>query len=293
MRLCATILLRFATTIVLGLNLYGFASADTLRSELAYTVTQIENRLDARVGIVLLNTATEETWSHRPHERFLMNSTVKVPICGAILAQSDKGALSLSEALPIREADLLSYAPVTSKRVGENMIISDLCLAALDMSDNTASNLLLKRLGGPDAVTNMFRNTGDTVSRLDRFEPDLNTFVPGDPRDTTTPAAMAATLRKLFLEDALSPSSRVQLADWTSRGAVTGDLLRVHAPAGWEIFDKSGSGDKTRNIVALVKPVNEQPWIVYIFISDADADFSTRNAALKELSAAVMVEIGG
>ncbi|WP_223162898.1 class A beta-lactamase [Roseivivax sediminis] len=271
----------------------SFASAETPQSTLARTVGQIEGRLEARVGIALVDTGSGATWSHRPDERFLMNSTAKVPICALVLAQRDEGDISLSDALTVRESDLLSYAPVTSEHVGESMSMSELCLAALDMSDNTAANLVLDRAGGPEAVTDLFRQAGDPVSRLDRREPDLNAFTPGDPRDTTTPAAMAATLRELLLGETLTVASREQLAAWMSHGAVTQDLLRSHAPAGWEIFDKSGSGDQTRNIVALVSPSNGAPWLVTIFISDADTDFATRNAALKDLSAAVMAVIRG
>lgn len=291
MRLTATLLSRVAAGIIFGLSLATLVSAETPQSMLAQTVDQIEDRLDARVGIALLDAGSGETWFHRSDERFLMNSTAKVPICAAVLAQQDEGDLSLSETVPIRESDLLSYAPVTAERLGESMSLFDLCLAALDMSDNTASNLVLDRAGGPEAVTELFRQAGDRVSRLDRREPDLNTFAPGDPRDTTTPAAMAATLRELLLGETLSSTSRGQLAAWMSNGAVTQDLLRSHAPGGWSISDKSGSGEQTRNIVALISPQGAAPWVAAIFISEADADFETRNAALKELSAAVVAVI--
>lgn len=293
MRLTTSFLSRIAAAATFGLSLGTHASAETPRSTLVRTVEQIEERLDARVGIALLDTGSNETWTHRPDERFLMNSTAKVPICAAVLEQQEDGDLSLSDTLPIRKSDLLSYAPVTSERLGESMSVSDLCLAALDMSDNTASNLVLDRVGGPEAVTELFRQAGDRVSRLNRREPDLNIFAPGDPRDTTTPTAMAATLRELLLGETLSSTSREQLAAWMSHGAVTEDLLRSHASAGWAIYDKSGSGDQTRNIIALIAPQGGAPWIVTIFISEADADFATRNAALKELSAAVMAVIRG
>ncbi|MBK1695635.1 class A beta-lactamase [Rhodovibrio salinarum] len=291
MRFTASILLRVAAGVTLGLSMNMIASAATPRAKLADTVAQIEQSLDARVGVAVVDTGSGEAWTHRPDERFLMNSTAKVPICGAILAQADDGELALSETLPVHESDLLSYAPVTSEHVGDRMSLTQLCLAALDMSDNTASNLLLDRLGGPEVVTELFRNADDPVSRLDRREPEMNSFAKGDPRDTTTPIAMAETMRALLLGDVLTPASREQLAEWMSHGAVTQELLRSHAPDGWVIADKSGSGSQTRNIIALISPPNAAPWIVTIFISDAKADFATRNAALKEVSAAVMAMI--
>lgn len=288
MRFTASLLPRLAAGFSLGLFLASGSSARTPIDTLAGTVAQIEERLGARVGVSLVDTASEMSWFYREDERFLMNSAVKVPICGAVLARMDAGALSLTDTLPVREDEILSYAPVTEQQVGAEMSLGDLCLAALDMSDNTAANMLLDHIGGPQAVTAFFREIGDQTSRLDRREPDLNTFVPGDPRDTTTPAAMTETLRRLLLGDALSPGARAQLADWMSIGGVTGNLLRADAPDGWLVLDKSGSGSHTRNIIAVVIPEGRAPWIVTIFISDVDADFETRNAALRQVGSAVV-----
>ncbi|QAX28194.1 class A beta-lactamase [Leisingera sp. NJS204] len=291
MRFTASVLSRAVAGLALGLSLATMSAADTRLEALAETVSQVEQRLGGRVGLSLEEVGGQTSWSHREDERFLMNSTVKAPICGAVLAQRDAGALALSDALPVRAADLQSYAPVTKTRVGKDMTIEALCFAAIDMSDNTATNILIDRLGGPQAVTRFFRGIGDPISRLDRREPGLNTFVPGDPRDTTTPAAMAVTLEKLLLGSALSPVSRDQLADWMSHGGVTGNLLRADASADWQVLDKSGSGSHTRNIIAMVTPGKGAPWIITIFLSDADADFDTRNAALQKLGSAVMAVI--
>ncbi|NSY37859.1 class A beta-lactamase [Leisingera sp. ANG59] len=288
MRFSASILPRAAAGIALGLALATAAAAQSPFKILAASVSHAEERLNGRVGIALVETDTGAAWFHRADEKFLMNSTMKTPVCGAVLARSDAGKLSLSEQLPVRESDLLSYAPVTKKHAGETMSIADLCLAALDWSDNTAANLLISRLGGPNEVTKFFRSIGDTVSRLDRYEPELNTFAAGSPLDTTTPAAMAETLRALLVGNALSVSSRNLLGKWMSYGSVTSTLLRKEAPANWEFFDKSGAGSHTRSIIALVTPEGSAPWIVAIYISDTDADFATRNAALKELGAAVI-----
>ena len=288
MRFTASLLPRLAAGFSLGLFLASGSSAQTPIDTLAGTVTQIEARLGARIGVSLVDTASELSWFYREDERFLMNSVVKVPICGAVLARMDAGALSLTDTLSVREDEILSYAPVTEQQVGAEMTVGDLCLAAVDMSDNTAANMLLDHIGGPQAVTEFFRTLGDQTSRLDRPEPELNEFVPGDPRDTTTPAAMSETLRRLLLGDALSLGARKQLADWMSVGGVTGNLLRADAPNGWLVLDKSGSGSHTRNIIAVIIPEGGAPWIITIFISDVDVDFETRNAALQQVGSAVM-----
>ena len=288
MRFTASLLPRLAAGLSIGLFLASGSSAQTPVDTLAGTVAQVEDRLGARVGVSLVDTGSELSWFYREDERFMMNSAVKVPICGAVLAHMDAGALSLADTLPVREDEILSYAPVTEQQVGAEMSLGDLCLAALDMSDNTAANMLLDHIGGPQAVTAFFREIGVETSRLDRREPELNEFVPDDPRDTTTPAATSETLRRLLLGDALSLGAREQLARWMSIGGVTGNLLRADAPTGWRVLDKSGSGSHTRNIIAVVIPEGRAPWIVSIFISDVDADFETRNAALQQVGSAVM-----
>ncbi|WP_295807455.1 class A beta-lactamase [uncultured Nitratireductor sp.] len=287
MRIFTSVLSRLAAGLTLGLSLLGSAGAQNGEAQLSETISRVENTLGARVGIVIRDTGSDWTWSHRAGERFLMNSTVKTVICGGILAKVDEGALTLDEALPIRQFDIVSYSPVTQKHVGKTMSIGDLCLATLDISDNAAANLLIGRQGGPEAVTAFLRRIGDPISRLDRLEPKLNTFEPGDPRDTTTPEAMVETWETLLLGDALTSASRAKLAAWMSHGGVTGALLRSSLPQGWAVSDKSGAGSHTRNIVAMVTPPSRAPWLVSIFISDADVDFETRNAALKDIGAAV------
>ena len=291
MRFTAPVLSRVAAGLALGLSMATASLAETSVEALRGTVARIEEQLGARVGLSLLDTGSGWSWSHREDELFLMNSTVKVPVCGAILARRDAGTLSLSDALPVREADLVPYAPVTETRVGGTMTIDELCLAAIDQSDNVAANLLIGHLGGPEAVTQFFRSVGDITSRVDRIEPKLNDFAPGDARDTTSPAAMSDTLRALLLGDALSPEARGQLAEWMRHGGVTGALLRADAEDDWLILDKSGSGRHTRNLVAVIQPEGEAPWIATMFVSDTDAAFEVRNKALKDLGRAVLAMV--
>ncbi|WP_158971216.1 class A beta-lactamase [Chachezhania sediminis] len=293
MRFTASGLSRLAAGLSLGLSLASASFAQTPLEALSDTVEQVEQTLGARVGLALVDTGSGRSWFHRGDERFLMNSTVKVPVCGAVLALDDAGVLDLSESLPVVQEEILSYAPVTKTRVGQQMTLAELCLAAIDISDNTAANMLIDRVGGPQAVTAFFRAAGDQASRLDRREPELNSFRAGNPQDTTTPAAMSGTLRALLFGEVLSPAAREQLAEWMSQGGVTRNLLRADAPASWQILDKSGAGSHTRNIIAAITPDGGDPWIVTIFVSDVDADFETRNAALRRIGSAAMAVVGG
>lgn len=275
-----------------GLSLGWLAPAPALANDpdqhLAATIEQIEQDLNARIGLVIRDSGSDWSVSHRADERFLMASTFKTMLCGAVLNRVDAGEIELSEPIAIKAEDILDYAPVTEEMVGNTMTVGDLCQAALDMSDNTATNLLIDRIGGPQSVTNFLRAIDDPISRVDRREPELNTFTPGDPRDTTNPDAMVSTMQSLLTGDALSLKARAQLVDWMSAGSVTGALIRASTPEGWHVADRSGSADFNRNIVAMVTPPNRKPYFIAIFLSDAEADFETRNAAVIALSEAVM-----
>lgn len=264
-------------------------AADDTEKALAATVSDLESRLKARIGIFVKDTATGWTWEHRGSERFLMASTFKSLLCGAVLEQVDRGAVTLGETLIVRGEEIHGHAPTTKVRVGQPMRVDELCLATLDLSDNGAANLLVDRLGGPQEVTAFLRRIGDGTTRLDRKEPDLNNFVPGDPRDTTSPSAMATSWQTLLVGNALSADSRQRLTTWMSHGGVTGPLIRTHLPRGWAISDRSGGGRQhTRNIVAMITPPDRAPYFVAIYLSDTPANWQTRNDAVSRLGASVV-----
>ncbi len=262
--------------------------AEDAEANLAGVVSSIETDLDARVGIVVKDTATGWQWGYREDERFLMASTFKSVLCGAVLERVDEAELSLSEPIQVEASDILDYAPVAETRVGATMTIGELCLATLDISDNTAANLLIDRLGGPGAVTDFALGLGDEVTRLDRMEPELNAPAADERFDTTSPAAMARTWEAMLLGEALSPDSRAQLADWMRLGGVTGALLRASAPDDWLVLDKSGAGEGSRNLVAMVTPPDTAPYVVSIYVAETDADFATRNEAVAQIGAAIV-----
>lgn len=254
-------------------------------ADLSRTIDRLESNLGARIGVAIHDSATDKTWTHRADERFPMNSTVKVLVCAAALAQDN---LALTDHLHIRAEHVVGHAPVTQSRVGEHMTVADLCFAAIDQSDNGATNLLFDALGGPAQVTTFLRHIGDETTRSDRTEPELNRFAQGDPRDTTTPAAMVRTLETLLIGNALSPQHRQLLTAYMRPGSWTGTLIRPSVPEGWAVADKSGSGKNSRTLIAMLTPPSKEPIFVSLSISDANADFATRSDALAGLGTAVM-----
>ena len=207
-------------------------------------LAELEKKSGGRLGVSILNVATGKRVGHRAGERFLMCSTFKALLAAHMLGRVDRKEDKLDRRIVYTKSDLVPHAPITEKHVGGNgLSIAELCEATVTLSDNPAANLLLANSGGPAALTAFLRSIGDTVSRLDRTELDLNEYAaPGDPRDTTTPAAMLDTLRKLLLGDALSRPSRAQLAAWLVANKTGDARLRAGLPANWLIGDKTGPG---------------------------------------------------
>ena len=264
-------------------------AADPAASGLTAELAQIEVKVGGRLGVDVHDTGTGQRLRHRPDERFPMCSTFKVLACAAVLARVDAGQESLSRRIRFQAGDLVTYSPVTKDRVGgEGMTLAELSEAGLTQSDNTAGNLILASLGGPAGVTDYARVLGDPVTRLDRIETGLNDAVPGDPRDTTTPAAMTANLETLLLRGTLSPSSRGQLTAWLLANQTGGAKLRAGLPAGWRVGDKTGGGDwGTTNDVAVIWPPERRPIVVSVYLTETKASFDDRNAAIAAVGQAV------
>lgn len=242
---------------------------------------EIEAKVGGRVGVLALDTGSGRELAHRPDERFAMCSTFKWALAAAVLARADRGQLSLNERLRFGEADLLDYAPVTRAHLAEGaMTVGDLARAIVTVSDNTAANLLLARIGGPGAFTEYVRSLGDAVTRLDRDEPGLNGNVAGDPRDTTTPRAMVGLMRRVLCGDALSPAGRERLLGWM-RACETGrERLRAGLPPEWDVGDKTGTGRRgAANDVAVAVPPGRAPILVAAYLSDGSAKPAALSAA--------------
>lgn len=254
----------------------------------------LEARAGGRLGVAALDTGTGRRIAHRGEERFPLCSTFKVLLAGAVLARVEKGQERLDRPIAYTKADLLEYAPVAAARLAEGrMTVEALCAAAVEASDNTAANLLLQALGGPAEVTAFARGLGDPVTRLDRTEPTLNTALPGDPRDTTSPTAMVESLKAMLLSGGLEPESCQRLEGWM-RGSLTGgDRLRAGLPATWTVADKTGTGDRgTVNDVAILRPPGRAPILMAAYYTGSRAPLKDRNAVLAEVGRIVAAALG-
>lgn len=251
----------------------------------------LEQRDGARVGVVAVDTGSGRSLGYRADERFAFASTNKVQIAAAVLAASSPA--DLDEVVHYDRGDLLSYAPVTTPAVDTGLTVRQLVDAAIRQSDNTAANLLVERVGGVAGVTRWLRGLGDATTDVSRTEPDLNTAVPGDRRDTTTPARSAADLRAVLLGDALDADDRSLLRDamlGTTTGATT---IRAGVDPSWTVADKTGTASYgVRNDVAVVTPPGGDPIVLVVMTAHTSADAEPSDALVADATRIAIAHLG-
>jgi beta-lactamase class A len=267
------------------------AAAAPATAAAASKLALLERQAGVRLGVAAINTASGARLSWRAQERFAMCSTFKWMLAALILDRVSRGALSLDRRITYGPADLLDfYAPVTRAHLDQGWLtVGDLCAAAIEDSDNGAANLLLEQVGGPAGLTRYIRHNGDRVTRLDRSEPELNNHMPGDPRDTTTPAAMVLTMRRLLLGNALSQPNRATLIGWMERTSTGHDRLRAGLPAGWRVGDKTGTGSAGEaNDLAIAWPPGKKAILIASYLDGGTADAGARNAVHAKVARAIV-----
>jgi len=255
-------------------------------SDAANQIAAIEARLGSRIGVAALDTGSGKRLDYRAEERFPMCSTFKFLAATAVLKRVDKKQDRLDRFISCDAKDILEYAPITKAHLKEGgMTLGALCEAAIEQSDNTAGNLLLDAIGGPAGVTNFARSLVDQVTRLDRKEPDLNSAIPGDERDTTTPGSMLADMTRILTGDVLSRSSRRQLKDWLQRNKTGETMIRAGVPTDWIIGDKTGRGaNGATNDIAIMRPPDRAPMLLAIYSLGSTATANDRAAAIAEVA---------
>ena len=297
-------LLSTATLAAAARALRAASPAPSRLQALPAAFAHLEQQNRARLGVAVLDTGTGETATYRPDERFPMCSTVKLLVAAAILQRADTNGKrgrqtpdqtpghSLDQPLPIPAPPLVSHSPLTEPHAGGQMTIRDLLHAILTESDNTATNVLLASLGGPASITQFARSLGDPITRLDRTETALNESIPGDPRDTTSPAAMLADMQKIVLGPAgnpvanpvLTPASRAQLTSWMVENKYGETRLRANLPPLWRAADKTGSnGETTSNDIAVLWPPHQPPILITAYLTSCPGPETRRGAILAEV----------
>lgn len=262
-----------------------------LAEEAPPVLAAYERDTGGRIGVYAENLSSGAKIAWRADERFVMCSTFKASLAAFVLARVDKGEDHLADMVRYGPADLLDYAPVARQNLAQGakegaMSVADMCKAIVELSDNTCANVLLARLGGPAALTEFWRRSGDSVSRLDHNEPELNRSPPGDINDTTTPAAMAGNLRCFLLGDVLTPASREQLTQWMIDCKTGNNRLRGGLPADWKVGDKTGNNGKDASgDIVIAWPKSGGPLLIASYTQGGSPTPQQLEAVFREIGA--------
>jgi beta-lactamase class A len=258
------------------------ASPDAAQARVKKELRALEASFKGRIGAYAIDTATGKTVGYRSGERFPLLSTFKAPLCAAALHKARTSEPGLMEKVVTwTAADLKPNSPTTEKHVEDGLSVARLCEATITESDNTAANMILKQIGGPAGLTRYFRSLKDPISRLDRYETELNDWTAKEKRDTTTPAAIARDLRLLTAGNALQAKDREQLNAWLIANKTGDARIRAGLPKTWKIGDKTGTNGEIggANDIAVVWPsgTSSAPIIlaVYTHRTVAAADDAT------------------
>lgn len=275
-------------TLVAGLSAAatGVVPAPAVGTE---TVAAIERRRGGRLGVFVLDAGDGRTLAHRADERFAMQSTFKGMLAALVLSRVDAGTDGLERTVPFAAKDLLPGSPVTGAHLAEGrMTVDGLCRAILERSDNAAANLLLARVGGPEALTAYVRRLGDGVTRFDSYELVSSSRT----TDCTTPRAIAGLARTTVLGRALSPSSRTLLVRWMAGNVPGRHRLRAALPSGWAACDRSGTAEGVCNDYAVAWPTGRVPLVMAAYHDAPGMEMEAQEAVLREVGAAVVAWAG-
>lgn len=261
----------------------------------------IEKRIGGRLGVALVDSEGALITSHRGNERFAMCSTFKTALASAMFAAHAAGKLDIYATFKLKPGDRVPYMPFVKKQLAADMPVSlhSLAQAAVQTSDNAAANLILKAIGGPAGFTAFVRAQGDGVTRLDRMETELNENAVGDPRDTTSPVAIARLMHTLLIHGARTNIDKLTLQKWMKGSTTGGARIRAGLPKGWPVGDKTGTapGRTAYNDVAIIWPstaeFSAKPVILAVYTDRPKASAKKVNAAIADVGkiAAQMVTL--
>ena len=262
--------------------------------ELEEAIANLELESGGRLGVCVLDSLVGKAIGHRLNERFGMCSTFKLALAALILKESQEGRVDLESPVHYSQRDVVLHSPVTSMHLERgHMTVAELAEAAQKTSDNLAANLLLDLIGGPKGFTEKLREIGDTTTRLDRYEPEMNLVPVGEVRDTTTPLAMAATIRTLLSGALLSKQNKQLIRTWMEETRTGLSRLRAGFPRDWRAGDKTGTGiadgmPNKYNDIAVVWPNDEYSVLVVTAYYDADGSYDE----IRDKDVAVLKSVG-
>ena len=263
-------------------------SASPVVIDVSAELDALELEYDARVGVSAIDTGSGDSVAFRVDERFGFASTVKIFVAAEFLRQVAAADRDVVVTWTRADIDRAGYSPVTTEHLVDGLTLAELAEAAVRESDNTATNIIIERLGGPAALASGLETLGDQTTVIVDDEPALNEVSPGSADNTTTPAAFTANLGVLIDGQSLATDDFATLVDWMSGNATGDNLVRAGAPSGWVVADKSGGAGGIRNDIAIVTPPGRAPILVSILTTKTNAAADYQDALVAAVAAEVL-----
>jgi beta-lactamase class A len=261
-------------SVIAGLALFGLAGCKPPAAPQAPTppelppvrtldLSDLEARHGGRIGVHALD---DDKVSWRGEERFNYCSTFKLFLAAATQERVQHKDEKLERAIPITSVDMIAHAPVTEKAIGKTLTIQELMQAVVEVSDNTAANILLREMGGLDALRAYYHSIGDDTTRVDRLEPFLN--VKDGDKDTALPRQTATNLS--WMDDTYEPfalgSQYKNLWTWLIDSPTGPDRIKAGVPDGWTVAHKTGtSGNGQINDIGILYPPIGKPISIAVY----------------------------
>ncbi|MDO9608054.1 MAG: class A beta-lactamase [Brevundimonas sp.] len=259
-----------------------------------FFLNDLETRHGGRLGFAALDVGSSRRVLWRSQERFPFCSTFKPFLAAATFQRVERDEESLDRAVRITQADMIPHAPVTEKAVGRTLTIRELMQATVEVSDNPAANILIREMGGIAVWRSWWPTFGDTTTVISRLEPDLNTALPNDPRDTCLPEQTLANIREMAFSDRLTPEHDALLQGWLIASPTGPNRIKACVPEGWSVAHKTGSGaNGTTNDIAMLTPLTGSPVIVAAYFTGAaSATEDARDAVIAEATRRALKALG-
>lgn len=254
--------------------------------------TELEQRFKGRLGLAYWAGDTTNGW--RFNERFVYCSTFKMYLAAAMFVRAQKGLEDLERQIPVTQADMIAHAPITEKAVGGTLSIRALMKGTVEESDNPAANILLREMGGLEAMRQFYRDIGDDTTSVDRFEPEMNRL-DGD-KDTIQPLQSVDNMKRLFIaEDTpLTAASKAELLQWMRDTPTGQNRIKAGLPEGWTVAHKTGTGGYgPANDIGVVTTSTGQPMVVAIYFHGSPQSTPEgREQAIAEAMRGVVIASG-
>ena len=280
-------------SVIAGFGALGLAGCGlSVRFDRPFDLSDLEQRENVRLGLAVRQGADQMSW--RATERFTYCSTFKLFLAAATLERVARGEERLDRAVPITSDDMISHAPVTGPAVGESLTIEALCQSTVELSDNPAANILIREMGGLDSWRNWYRSIGDSVTRVDRLEPELN-LVDGD-LDTTTPDQAVTNMARLLApgQTRLTPGHQMLLERWLADSPTGPNRIKAAAPEDWRVGHKTGTSNlgPVNDIGVIWSPSNGPIFVAAYYEGPPAGDFTAGEAIIGEATRRALEALG-